>query len=174
MISFLHLKRLHLSLPSSRRRVARARQRLRAAALRGARAPHARGRLRGAAAQRLSAHAPRGRRGALRQRAWGPKTRRNRRRSVGKRAENGAKTMEIHGKPAVFRRFSSFFRRLWPKRALEKPFQEWGHDFREAYSLIGGFAKRLKLPIQAFTATANAKTQRDVVKQLQLESPMCP
>lgn len=50
---------------------------------------------------------------------------------------------------------------------------EWGHDFREEYRKIGLFASELQLPVQAFTATANEKTQRDIKKQLGLVNPAC-
>ena len=48
----------------------------------------------------------------------------------------------------------------------------WGHDFRPEYRQIGELrARRPKLPIQAFTATATPAVQRDICEQLGLREP---
>lgn len=49
----------------------------------------------------------------------------------------------------------------------------WGHDFRPSYQKIPLFIKQLKSKptIAAFTATATAEIQDDIVKSLNLENP---
>jgi ATP-dependent DNA helicase RecQ len=49
---------------------------------------------------------------------------------------------------------------------------QWGHDFRPAYlkiSLLKNFF--FKVPFLALTATATERVQKDIIEQLQLESP---
>ena len=43
---------------------------------------------------------------------------------------------------------------------------QWGHDFRPDYLSIGPLAARLKVPLAAFTATADAETREEIVTRL--------
>ncbi len=49
---------------------------------------------------------------------------------------------------------------------------EWGHDFRPDYRLLSQIVDRFPtLPVGAFTATATARVQRDIVEHLGLRNP---
>jgi len=49
---------------------------------------------------------------------------------------------------------------------------EWGHDFRPEYSKLSLLRQRYpNIPLQALTATATARVQRDIIQQLNLRSP---
>jgi len=49
---------------------------------------------------------------------------------------------------------------------------EWGHEFRPDYRALGLLREQFPaVPIAAFTATATAEVQRDVIRQLGLRSP---
>ncbi len=43
---------------------------------------------------------------------------------------------------------------------------QWGHDFRPDYLRIGALRARLGVPLAAFTATADAETQDEIVEKL--------
>jgi len=43
---------------------------------------------------------------------------------------------------------------------------QWGHDFRPDYLAIGGLRRALDVPLAAFTATADAETQAEIVAKL--------
>ncbi|WP_128254964.1 DNA helicase RecQ [Falsirhodobacter deserti] len=43
---------------------------------------------------------------------------------------------------------------------------QWGHDFRPDYLRIGGLRRALDVPLAAFTATADAETQAEIVERL--------
>lgn len=43
---------------------------------------------------------------------------------------------------------------------------QWGHDFRPDYLRIGELRRALKVPLAAFTATADAETQDEIVEKL--------
>jgi ATP-dependent DNA helicase RecQ len=43
---------------------------------------------------------------------------------------------------------------------------QWGHDFRPDYLRIGELRRNLDVPLAAFTATADAKTQQEIVTRL--------
>ncbi len=43
---------------------------------------------------------------------------------------------------------------------------QWGHDFRPDYLAIGGLRRALGVPLAAFTATADAETQAEIVEKL--------
>lgn len=43
---------------------------------------------------------------------------------------------------------------------------QWGHDFRPDYLRIGELRRALGVPLAAFTATADAETQQEIVKRL--------
>jgi ATP-dependent DNA helicase RecQ len=43
---------------------------------------------------------------------------------------------------------------------------QWGHDFRPDYLRIGGLREALNVPLAAFTATADAETQGEIVTRL--------
>ncbi|SFT36012.1 DNA helicase RecQ [Sedimentitalea nanhaiensis] len=43
---------------------------------------------------------------------------------------------------------------------------QWGHDFRPDYLRIGALRKTLGVPLAAFTATADAETQDEIVQKL--------
>ncbi|WP_171172098.1 DNA helicase RecQ [Ruegeria sp. HKCCA0370] len=43
---------------------------------------------------------------------------------------------------------------------------QWGHDFRPDYLRIGELRRALNLPLAAFTATADAETQDEIVEKL--------
>ncbi|MBL4767721.1 MAG: DNA helicase RecQ [Rhodobacteraceae bacterium] len=43
---------------------------------------------------------------------------------------------------------------------------QWGHDFRPDYLRIGALRKALNVPLAAFTATADAETQDEIVEKL--------
>ena len=43
---------------------------------------------------------------------------------------------------------------------------QWGHDFRPDYLRIGDLRRALNVPISAFTATADAETQTEIVTRL--------
>lgn len=43
---------------------------------------------------------------------------------------------------------------------------QWGHDFRPDYLRIGGLRRALGAPLAAFTATADAETQAEIVEKL--------
>jgi len=48
----------------------------------------------------------------------------------------------------------------------------WGHNFRAEYRQLGFIKKEFKnIGVHAFTATATLEVQRDIVKQLNLDSP---
>ena len=50
---------------------------------------------------------------------------------------------------------------------------EWGHEFREDYRRLSMLRERFgKIPIAAFTATATAEVERDIVEQLKLRDPV--
>jgi ATP-dependent DNA helicase RecQ len=40
---------------------------------------------------------------------------------------------------------------------------QWGHDFRPDYLRIGALRRALGVPLAAFTATADAETQDEIV-----------
>lgn len=49
---------------------------------------------------------------------------------------------------------------------------QWGHDFRPDYSRLGEIRRRLGSPqTMALTATATVQVQKDIVQQLQIETP---
>ena len=49
---------------------------------------------------------------------------------------------------------------------------EWGHDFRPEYSKLELIRQRYsKIPLQALTATATKRVQKDIIRQLNLRSP---
>ncbi|MBC7133948.1 MAG: DNA helicase RecQ [Roseovarius sp.] len=43
---------------------------------------------------------------------------------------------------------------------------QWGHDFRPDYLRIGALRRALKVPLAAFTATADAETRAEIVEKL--------
>ncbi|MCR9124889.1 MAG: DNA helicase RecQ [Rhodobacteraceae bacterium] len=43
---------------------------------------------------------------------------------------------------------------------------QWGHDFRPDYLRIGALRRALDVPLAAFTATADAETQEEIVEKL--------
>ncbi|MEQ8895901.1 MAG: DNA helicase RecQ [Roseovarius sp.] len=43
---------------------------------------------------------------------------------------------------------------------------QWGHDFRPDYLRIGELRRALEVPLAAFTATADAETQEEIVQKL--------
>ena len=43
---------------------------------------------------------------------------------------------------------------------------QWGHDFRPDYLRIGELRRSLKVPLAAFTATADAETREEIVEKL--------
>ncbi len=43
---------------------------------------------------------------------------------------------------------------------------QWGHDFRPDYLKIGELRRELDVPLAAFTATADAETQQEIVQKL--------
>lgn len=43
---------------------------------------------------------------------------------------------------------------------------QWGHDFRPDYLRIGALRRALNVPLAAFTATADAETQQEIVAKL--------
>ena len=43
---------------------------------------------------------------------------------------------------------------------------QWGHDFRPDYLRIGELRRTLKVPLAAFTATADSETQAEIVEKL--------
>ena len=43
---------------------------------------------------------------------------------------------------------------------------QWGHDFRPDYLRIGELRQALRVPVAAFTATADAETQAEIVEKL--------
>ncbi len=48
----------------------------------------------------------------------------------------------------------------------------WGHNFRDEYRQLGVLKKEFKnVGVHAFTATATAEVQQDIIKQLNLEDP---
>jgi len=50
---------------------------------------------------------------------------------------------------------------------------QWGHDFRPDYLALGQIKERLpQIPMAAFTATATAQVQRDVIERLGLVDPL--
>ena len=52
---------------------------------------------------------------------------------------------------------------------------QWGQDFRPSYLKIAGFIDALprRPVVAAFTATATARVQRDIMQLLRLKSPLC-
>jgi ATP-dependent DNA helicase RecQ len=49
----------------------------------------------------------------------------------------------------------------------------WGHDFRPEYRQLGALRARApRVPLQAFTATANERVRRDIVGELGLREPL--
>jgi ATP-dependent DNA helicase RecQ len=49
---------------------------------------------------------------------------------------------------------------------------EWGHDFRPEYGRLGQLRQRCpEVPMLAFTATATARVQDDIIRQLDLRQP---
>src|SRR6056297_2848813 len=48
---------------------------------------------------------------------------------------------------------------------------QWGHDFRPDYLAIGGLRRALDVPLAAFTATADAETQAEIVAKLFYAQP---
>ncbi len=50
---------------------------------------------------------------------------------------------------------------------------EWGHDFRPEYLFLGELVKRFPdVPVAAFTATATARVQNDIIARLGLRDPL--
>ncbi len=49
---------------------------------------------------------------------------------------------------------------------------QWGHDFRPDYLRIGALRRVLKVPLVAFTATADEETRGEIVRQLFPKSPL--
>ncbi|MCM2678276.1 DNA helicase RecQ [Echinimonas agarilytica] len=50
---------------------------------------------------------------------------------------------------------------------------QWGHDFRPDYAALGQVKEQYPhLPIMALTATADAATQRDIVRRLNFDNPL--
>lgn len=50
---------------------------------------------------------------------------------------------------------------------------EWGHEFRPDYRALGELKNEFpSVPVAAFTATATAEVQKDVIRQLQLQKPL--
>ena len=43
---------------------------------------------------------------------------------------------------------------------------QWGHDFRPDYLRIGALRRALRVPLAAFTATADAETQDEIIEKL--------
>ena len=43
---------------------------------------------------------------------------------------------------------------------------QWGHDFRPDYLRIGDLKRALDVPLAAFTATADAETQQEIIQKL--------
>eukprot|EP00933_Yihiella_yeosuensis_P031876 TRINITY_DN25482_c0_g1_i1.p1 TRINITY_DN25482_c0_g1~~TRINITY_DN25482_c0_g1_i1.p1 ORF type:complete len:670 (+),score=95.83 TRINITY_DN25482_c0_g1_i1:195-2012(+) len=50
---------------------------------------------------------------------------------------------------------------------------QWGHHFRPEYTQLGEFRNELQVPVQAFTATASAHVQADIISSLGLKNPLC-
>ncbi len=50
---------------------------------------------------------------------------------------------------------------------------QWGHDFRPDYLRIGELRRTLNVPLAAFTATADAETQVEIVEKLFDGNPPC-
>jgi ATP-dependent DNA helicase RecQ len=50
---------------------------------------------------------------------------------------------------------------------------QWGHEFREDYRRLGLLRERFpSVPIAAFTATATAEVEQDILEQLRLREPL--